>query len=759
MVLIILFTYIFEMGLLGCIYFSIKKFYLSSAKNYYFSLYQEIIESTISFHNLILFQYEELIKFYGEQSYIFITSDLLREKKEPKNLENVIVQYSSEEVVEDDEDVALSNYKIYLYSPNNIIYRMVKNLIAMNADSYIYMFYSVKSFRIPYYGNISLINDYVFYTPQYQSLFSMSSSGIKNIIDSSDGNIYENMKTISNFNYIKYRACFTVNTTLKLFLYDMLYDSKIFVFNKYQDLINEGADESTKVSYIKNQSKYFQSINYGTDEILMVDNADISKSKIIISNKIINDFINFLFLYIITKFDDIIEVPVYYENNTILSKDLCFYFLIKQIRKLKNIIDINEVFSEEILNNIYNNLKKGESTINDCVLDKYISHNLINKLNPFVKPEYNKIYDLENSRKIELCQLIKNDQNSYIFIVKHSYPNYYSIKQFAPKYFPSSQINMFSFISGEYPVNLYNASKYFFYNVQVLSTLTEMTIWIIIFIIIFCILNKIKSEVIKPIIELQDLLNSKEIVDGNKIRYIYDDTINDFFIACKRLILLNNNNVQSSVMDYNLYMKEKINGQKESENDPVAPKNNNMIMNIKMINELIEAQKVQEINNQIVECDWEKVSSLNKLYQASKNLKIIDSPKRNIASNKSGLLHGISTKSFDFGFLNDEEEEEEELINIDDDEDNPIYYKNLLLLTEYLYNNNNYHEKLNKMKYVRSNSTKDINNFEKVGVKKNKYITFSWYSKMKENKKADFFKNFFDKTFEEILLGESVKKK
>ena len=753
MIIIILFTYILVMGLMGCIYLSIKIFYLNSAKDYYFSLYQEIIDSTISFHNVILFQYEELIKYFGEQSYTFITSDLLREKKDPKNLENVVVQYSPQKVVEEDQDIPLSEYKIYLYSYNNIIYNMVRNLITMNAASYIYMFYSVKSFRSPYYGNISFINDYVFYTPQYQSLFSISSNGIKKIIDSSDGNIPEKMKTISNFNYIKYKSFFIVNTTLKIFLFDMLYSSKAFVFHNYLDLINEEADESTKVNYIKNQSKYFQSINYGNDEILLIDNADISKSKIVISNNIINDYIDFLFLYIIMKYDDIIDVPVYYENNTILSKDICYFFLIKQIKKLKNIIDTSKVFSEEVLNNIYNNLKKGESTIEDCLLDKYFSHNLINKLHPYVNPEFNKIYDLENTRRMTLCQLIKQDPNSYFFIVKHSYPNYYSIKQFTPKYFPSSQINFFSFVSGEFPIHLYNASEQFFYKVQVLSTITEMFLWTIIFIIIFYIMNKVKHEVIKPILDLQDILNSKEIFDENKIKYIYDDNINEFFIACKRLLLLNNNNIQSSVMNYKLYMKEKLNGQNTGEDGVVAP--NNMIMNIKMINELIEAQKVQEINNQIVECDWEKVSSLNKLYQGSKNLNKANSLKKNNTSNK----HGLSTKSFDFGFINDEEEEEDELINIGDDEDNPVYYKNLLLMTEYLFNNNNYQEKLNKMKFIRSNSIKDPKDIAKVDTKKNKYITYSWYSKMKENKKNDFFKYFFDKTFEEILLGESAKHK
>lgn len=753
MIAIAIITYILMMGLLGCIYSSIKMYYLHSKKDYYFSLYQQIIESTISFHNTILFQYEELTKFYGEQSYIFITSDLLREKKDPKKLENIVVQYSSEKVMEEDLDIPLNEYQIYLYSPNNIIYNMVKNLITMNAASYLYMFYSGKSFRIPYYGNISLINDYVFYTPQYQSLFSTNSNGIKNVIDCSQGNIHEYMKTISNFNYIKYKSIFIVNTTIKMFLLDMLYDSKLFVLHDYINLIQEGADESTQVSYIKNQSKYFQSINYGNDEILMIDNADISKSKIVISNKIVNDFIDFLFLYIITKYDDIIEVPVYYENNTILSKDLCYFFLIKQIKKLKNIIDIDKTFSEEVLNKIYNNLKKGESTIDDCILDKYISHNLINKLHSYVSPEFNKIYDLENSRKISLSQLIKDDRNSYFFIVKHSYPNFYSIKQFSPKYFPSNQINLFSFVSGEYPVSLYNTSLRFFYNVQVLSTISGMTLWTLILFIIIYIMNKTRHEVIKPILDLQDVLNSKEMIDEDKINYIYDDNINNFFTTCKKLLSLNNNNVQSSVMDYNLYMKEKLNGQNEGEDGIVAPKNN-MIMNIKMINELIEEQKVQEINNQIVECDWEKVSSINKLYQASKNLNIVDSPKRNNASNRHILLNGLSTKSLEFGFINDEEEEEEELINIGDDEDNPVYYKNLLLMTEFLYNNNNYQEKLNRTKFVRSNSMKDI----KVDTKKNKYITYSWYSKMKENKKTDFFKFYFDKTFEEILLGESTKK-
>jgi hypothetical protein len=742
------------MGLMGCIYLSIKIFYLNSAKDYYFSLYQEIIDSTISFHNVILFQYEELIKYFGEQSYTFITSDLLREKKDPKNLENVVVQYSPQKVVEEDQDIPLSEYKIYLYSYNNIIYNMVRNLITMNAASYIYMFYSVKSFRIPYYGNISFINDYVFYTPQYQSLFSISSNGIKKIIDSSDGNIPEKMKTISNFNYIKYKSFFIVNTTLKIFLFDMLYTSKAFVFHNYLDLINEEADESTKVNYIKNQSKYFQSINYGNDEILLIDNADISKSKIVISNNIINDYIDFLFLYIIMKYDDIIDVPVYYENNTILSKDICYFFLIKQIKKLKNIIDTSKVFSEEVLNNIYNNLKKGESTIEDCLLDKYFSHNLINKLHPYVNPEFNKIYDLDNSRRITLFQLIKEDPNSYFFIIKHSYPNFYSIKQFAPKYFPSHQINIFSFVSGKYLVNLYNTSEQFFYKVKILSALTEMTLWAFIFIIIFYIMNKTRHEVIKPILDLQDILNSKEIIDENKMNYIYDDNINNFFTTCKSLLLLNNNNVTNSVMEYKLYMKEKLNTENEGEAGVLAPKNN-MIMNIKMINELIEAQKIQEINNQIVECDWQKVSSLNKFYQASKHLNIIDSSKKNNHSNKFCL----STKSLDFGFINDEEEEEDDLINIGDDEDNPVFYKNLLLLTEYLFDNNNYQEKLNKMKYIKSNSIKDAKDIVKVDKKKNKYITYLWYSKMKENKKTDIFKYFFDKTFEEILLGESVKQK
>lgn len=225
-------------------------------------------------------------------------------------------------------------------------------------------------------------------------------------------------------------------------------------------------------------------------------------------------------------------------------------------------------------------------------------------------------------------------------------------------------------------------------------------------------MNKVKHEVIKPILDLQDILNSKEIFDENKIKYIYDDNINEFFIACKRLLLLNNNNIQSSVMDYKLYMKEKLSGQNTGEDGVVAP--NNMIMNIKMINELIEAQKVQEINNQIVECDWEKVSSLNKLYQGSKNLNKANSLKKNNTSNK----HGLSTKSFDFGFINDEEEEEDELINIGDDEDNPVYYKNLLLMTEYLFNNNNYQEKLNKMKFIRSNSIKDPKDIAKVDTKK-----------------------------------------
>ena len=100
------------------------------------------------------------------------------------------------------------------------------------------------------------------------------------------------------------------------------------------------------------------------------------------------------------------------------------------------------------------------------------------------------------------------------------------------------------------------------------------------------------------------------------------------------------------------------------------------------------------------------------------------------------------------GEIKDKENEEENSEDL-------ILYEYLLLITEYLYNNWQYHEKFNKYKNSKNNDV--INKIKDFLTKKNnksKYITYIWYSKMKEKNKNDFIKFYFNKSFEDIFIDE-----
>ena len=763
-ILLILILYILLItGFIACTIRIFKNTILKNNKFYFYSIFQEIFESTILFYNSCLIQYEELVKYFDEQTVLYLSSlTLLYDNIANVKYDNIVKNFLNEKKFENYINYSTAENTIYLYCENDMMYQKLSNVIEINSISSLNILYSINNFRIPYYGNINILNNYFFALPRNKSYFSINITRIKEAYDLSNNNINDYLQKKSNINYNIYKYIFEIYRESKLSMYDIIFSSKIYIFDNYIKLFEKGENELTIENYLKNQSYYFQNFNYGTGEVFMNDNDYLELSKCISVNTIINNYIDYFFFELMTKHDDVINVPVYSNNNTIYSKNLCYALLLKQIRKLNNTMDINNIFNEEKLEEIYNSLIKGSSTIEDCILDKYYTHKKLNKIGNLLKNNFYKLYELENNNRQTLFKLIENDEDSYYYLMEHSHPSYTALNLFDPRYFPLNQINIYSFISATPAIRSYNRNKYMLDSFEYLVFLTLMFLWVsLVFIIIF-IMYKVKYLVIKPILELKDILNSKEINDESNFGYKYDDDINEFFNSCKLLLSSNKEGNSNDFKSSETFINTMINNQKNKD-DNLNNKNNNMILNLKMINSLIDSQKKQEsTNGTIIEWNWKKIYSQQKYNQQNNLIEENNYPrkkslrkKRNAKPNNIINLIKASSKSNELELGEDEKdfnfEESEE------GENDLIYYKELLLITEFLYNNAFYNEKWSKYKMLKNNNILiKIKNFLSMHNNKNKNSAYIWYSKMKENNKTDFIKYYFNKSFEEIFISDEI---
>ena len=761
--LAILFIFLIYSLIITCAIFTsitmLKNIFIANNKYYFLSTYLELFESTISFYNLCLLQYEEIVKFFGEQSYLYLaTVQLLHENIISFNYENIVINYNTVTNYTCDIDTKTPENKIYLYCSNENVYSRMSNLIEKNSISSLNIISAITNFRISYYRNFPILNNYLFNIPSKQCSFSLNITKLKEYLDTSNNNLYNYLQKKSNAFYYEYRTLFEIYKRTKFSLFDLIFSSKSFIFEGYINLVSNGENEDVIEEYIKKQSRYFQIINYGTEETYINDNINLKLSSCMNFNTIINNFIDYFFIDLMPKQDDIINVPLYLKNNTIYSKNLCYFLLLKQIRILNHTINTNSIFSEEKLTKIYNNLQKGYSTIEDCILDKYYSHKNLNKIGFLFQTKFYSYFQLENSKRKFLFKLVENDENSYFYLIQHSYPSYTSLKDFDPRYFPLSQLNIYSFTSAYPPIKAIDNSKHSINCFEKIAFLYLMFEWFVLLFIIICILNKIQYIIIKPIINLRDVLNKKEITDETKFEYKYDDQINEFFKSCK--LLLNSNKEKKGNELKNMDKSYLINNPNNNY-DNSSMHNNNMILNLKMINELVDSEKKQKSNGEIIEWNWKKIYNKHKNIKnnninnfiKNENYLIKKRNTRKLTHNQNLiLLQKESSKVLEFDNEKDEIKDNE---NEEENSEDLILYEYLLLITEYLYNNWQYHERFNKYKNSKNNDV--INKIKDFLTKKNnksKYITYIWYSKMKEKNKNDFIKSYFNKSFEDIFIDE-----
>ena len=329
--------------------------------------------------------------------------------------------------------------------------------------------------------------------------------------------------------------------------------------------------------------------------------------------------------------------------------------------------------------------------------------------------------------------------------MKYSYPNLRTVKEFCPNSYIFRQVDFFAFSFANDILKLFISSEEFLINVRYFILLLLMLLIIILFFIYNIILSYIIKKVIKPIIDLSELINlnyNDDIKKNNDIfEYELDEDINKFFKFCKKII---NGEIKNK--------NKMIKNNKNLENNINI--NNNMIINNKMISEIIENQK--SLNNEEKEIYLLKeINSKNNI-----NKKYINK-KTEIYSEKSSNFHRFSNLNiinknssknnniqlFNIGNESNSEKSEDEL-QLNDLK----YYEYLLELTEYIYNEKDKGNKKTKnyIKHTSSNSLTKLNNFELMTNNKNnvknigkdcKYITYYWYMNAKKDKSFKDFEN------------------
>jgi hypothetical protein len=263
---------------------------------------QNIIESNIFFINLCLFQYEFLIKTFNYQFYLYLKNDTILVRFAIKNMkyinEEKIVYYepSIDDIPDYNSSISDNQQKIYIYNylSNPRLKETINFLIKANYFSFLNLLEGVRNFRIPFYGDFPIIEEYVIVLTKYNTLLSLNNSRIKELYLETNGKINEFLSRKYELNYITFKTIFYKFQNNEMFFFDIMYKIRNSIFTKYLEI----DDLQEKEDYIKEQSIYLQTIHFDNDSTLFYDSWNSKNCRFIGKNNIISEYINFLFFHL-----------------------------------------------------------------------------------------------------------------------------------------------------------------------------------------------------------------------------------------------------------------------------------------------------------------------------------------------------------------------------------------------------------------------------------------------------------------------------
>ena len=779
-----LFCLLVLLSICGSLAYEILKEDFYSKKLYFFDIYRDYIESCVYFQNFYLLQYEEIIKRMQKQMWDHLQVSQIYNFK--SNFENNNNKLSKIDI--NSYYTLNSNFSNSLNNENNLLFLTcfdnsynsqnqclaIENLISNQYETLSSLIFShniYNSFRMPFFEK-QIIDTTLFFNINRYTMYSFNSYIMFQKINEICGNEFNIVKI---FNYYDKKQNLIIKDVKEklIFFFGNTYPLLEHMFEKIINEIKFKYHLSNDNNYYSFDSLaylacgYFSKMDYGNNKFYLINNLEELYFYYYIESNIINDYLYFVNNKI-SSYIDMYFIPLFFENNTIISPKLCISFLLKQ---LGYHTDINKVI--EYLKQIV----KGESKIEECFIDENILDSQIEIKDIFIS-NFNKFIFVKN---ISIDHGILNLGNCPYYFIKYTYPNYNSLKDFKSDYFLLDQINYYFFASFQVPIKFTNL----YYQIS------TNCFYLIILIILYClgfsfivniiIFYKIISQLTEPIKKLKEAIKSGSIKDENIFKYEYDDFINELFVTCKELLTgqIENNNHENEKYNFNFLSKSKEKKKDIYENRYLQ----NLIINHDIMNNLMnQKQTMMDFSKNIELNDFnneqnliiKKSSSINKSFNHRKNsLK----EKFNLSNNSNDEINEINKKSKDYKKIKNKNEEKEK-------EDREPY-KKLFQISEYFYyyqnkiennyiniNNNtiiedsqssnisnnqknsiNLSSRINKS--IKRGDTSKINNDNEnisVNMLNHKNISYLWYmeAKKKKNKSLNYkVSNNYDELFME----------
>ena len=442
-------------SIFGSLAYQILKEDFKQKRLYFYEKYKEYIETCFYLQNFYLLQYEELIKRIQLQMREILQAATIYDYT--SNINNHIednfklIEFDQDYPIDDLEQGNNDNDYLYyhcvfyedicLYMQYNImgLYNTLSSLISSHNIN--------KKFSIPMIGNVSIMSDPIFYEYFSYSMFSFNYPRLLKKFKEIFGDI-ENLALLHNYLEKKINNIYNELTENIDFILINPHPQIELLFNKTINIIKQEMPnyiddyKNDKSLTIIRLSSFLPQIDYGNNQFNLIDEHDNLIAFLYVESSLIDNY----FFFMNNKLSSIIDlyfIPLYSENNTIISPDLSILFLLKQVEF--------QITQKEI-NELYEKIIKGESKIQDCIKDFEF---LKNKL------EINDILNLNQSNFIFVSNSLINQgilklTNSNYYFMKYSYPNLNSLIEFKPEYFYKNQINYYAFYSFKEPLKYTN---------------------------------------------------------------------------------------------------------------------------------------------------------------------------------------------------------------------------------------------------------------------------------------------------------------
>ena len=557
-------------------------------KLYFYQRYKEYIQSSFYFQNFYLMQYEEIIHRMQKQIWRMQQATTIYINVSPiqnyypyiKNMSQTTHNYTELDLTNNKnnpyfyiisltKDTRINNYIMYFSLRN---YQIFENSIITH-DIYDY-------FRIPGYNVPILDRQPLFYNLLYLSLFGFNHTAISLKLKELNDMLKEEEtiefalnRTLSEkkSNFIKSTEEYMMIIIDKLDIFSQMFRKFYSEINSYS--LDIFKDVDTMHNFTDILTSYISGIDYGNDNISILS-SDTNKNYFFSE---INTIPNLLFFltHNLTFSLDIDFIPLGFQEYKVLSPDLCALFKFKQ-----QFLSGNNFTYDDL----YNNIHKLESNIQNCLIEP----NLLSQ-----HEEIKDVFDLDLETFIDstnlifqgIFNLIPNSEEYPFYFMKYSFPNYNSLKEFQSEYLISNQINFYSFASfkkaQKYVEHVYQVTLNIFYFIIMVIVYSWLACLFINLIIFF----KVIDEWTRPIIKLQEAVESSNIKDESIFNYKYDDIINELFLTCKELLTGQIDNSENGLKNFNILGKEK-----DSKIDKNIYKKN-LIINNEIMQELINKQQ------------------------------------------------------------------------------------------------------------------------------------------------------------------------